>query len=416
MGESTAHILFIGGVFAKENEAEVIRQAKKSVEFSANELQLRLIAGLRESAPTEVISAPFIGHYPNQSSTPFFRGFSGPQTLCSYVAFNNLWGFRNLSRAHALRRAVRAFAKTPGEKKLIVVFSAHDPFLAAAAYAKRLNPGIRICAVLPDMPQYMNLESRRGHLYDLFKRFDTGSIYRHLRYADASVVLTEPMASALGISDRPYAVAEGIVDSLPEPGREQPAGQPADGIIRVVYTGKLYLRFGIGYLLDAFSAIKGGQYRLILCGDGDAADDIRRAAARDSRIVFTGQVTPEQAMSYAAGASVLVNPRRNSGEYTRYSFPSKIIGYLLSGKPVVAFMLDGMPPCYRDFLFEANPDGDPAEALRAAIEAAVKASPAEAERKRNSFIKYASDRLLSEKVAETILRISFDGKDQPCEN
>ena len=51
---SATEILFIGGVFAKENENEVIHQAKKGVEFSANELQLRLISALRELAPTEV--------------------------------------------------------------------------------------------------------------------------------------------------------------------------------------------------------------------------------------------------------------------------------------------------------------------------------------------------------------------------
>ena len=42
-------VLFLCGVFAKENEAEVIAQAKKSVEFSANQMQLKLIRGLKRS-------------------------------------------------------------------------------------------------------------------------------------------------------------------------------------------------------------------------------------------------------------------------------------------------------------------------------------------------------------------------------
>lgn len=41
-------VLFLCGVFAKENEVEVIAQAKKSVEFSANQMQLKLIRGLKE--------------------------------------------------------------------------------------------------------------------------------------------------------------------------------------------------------------------------------------------------------------------------------------------------------------------------------------------------------------------------------
>lgn len=65
-------VLFLCGVFAKENEVEVIAQAKKSVEFSANQMQLKLIRGLKEAANTQVISAPFIGHYPNQSRSLYF--------------------------------------------------------------------------------------------------------------------------------------------------------------------------------------------------------------------------------------------------------------------------------------------------------------------------------------------------------
>ena len=51
-------------------------------------------------------------------------------------------------------------------------------------------------------------------------------------------------------------------------------------------------------------------------------------------------------------ADVLVNPRPNNEEYTKYSFPSKNIEYLMTGKPVVAYMLDGMPAHYKKFLYE----------------------------------------------------------------
>ena len=136
-----------------------------------------------------------------------------------------------------------------------------------------------------------------------------------------------------------------------------------------------------------------------------------RRPERDWRITFTGQITPEAAATYVESATVLVNPRPNGEAYTRYSFPSKNIDYLLSGKPVVAFVLDGMSPDYRNFLFEARPDCDPAEALRAAIEAAIQASPEEVTRRWQAFLRYASDRLLARTVAETILRISFDGEE-----
>ena len=47
---------------------------------------------------------------------------------------------------------------------------------------------------------------------------------------------------------------------------------------------------------------------------------------------------------------VLVNPRTDEGEYTKYSFPSKTMEYLASGVPVVAYKLDGIPDEYDAYL------------------------------------------------------------------
>lgn len=360
-------VLFLCGVFAKENEAEVIAQAKKSVEFSANQMQLKLISGLKEVADTQVISAPFIGHYPNQSRSLRFSGFTNLQHICRYVSFNNIWGFRNLSRARALKKAVRAFALDGNEEKLIIVYSAHDPFLAAAAYAKKLNPKIRICFIVPDLPQYMNLEAKRGVLYNFFKGFDIKSIKEHIKCVDTSVVLTEAMAKALQLTDRPYVVAEGIVDSIPE----NPNSTAHEETVNIVYAGKLYFRFGIRSLVEAFSPLQDSNYRLILCGNGDAMEYLQKCAMEDSRIILPGQVSPEKVQEYISSAAVLVNPRPNNEEYTKYSFPSKDIEYLSSGKPTVAFLLDGMPKCYQDFLYVVDPNRDISCAISDALKAAI---------------------------------------------
>ena len=53
-------------------------------------------------------------------------------------------------------------------------------------------------------------------------------------------------------------------------------------------------------------------------------------------------------------SDVLVNPRQNISDYTKYSFPSKIIDYLSCGKPVVAYLLDGMPEIYKSFIFSVS--------------------------------------------------------------
>ena len=50
-------------------------------------------------------------------------------------------------------------------------------------------------------------------------------------------------------------------------------------------------------------------------------------------------------------ASLLVNPRHSTGEYTEYSFPSKNLEYMVSGTPVLTTELAGMPDEYKDYVF-----------------------------------------------------------------
>ena len=223
-----------------------------------------------------------------------------------------------------------------------------------------------------------------------------------IKCVDTSVVLTEAMAKALQLTDRPYVVAEGIVDSIPE-NRNSTAHEET---INIVYAGKLYFRFGIRYLVEAFSLLQDSSYRLILCGNGDAVEYLQKCAMEDSRIILPGQVSPEKVQEYISSAAVLVNPRPNNEEYTKYSFPSKDIEYLSSGKPTVAFLLDGMPKCYQDFLYVVDPDRDISCAISDALKAAISAPKKEIEKRHTQFLQYAAKNLLASAIAEKIIKMN----------
>lgn len=392
-------VLFIGGVFAGENEAEIVENSKGYAEFSANIFQKKLIGGFKQNGVhIDVVSAPLIGAYPNRYKKLFFSGFLNEQDEYTYVKFNNLWGYRNFSRAAALKRQIEKLIKV--QKKnydLIIAYSAHQPFLEAASFAKKLLPKAKICFVVPDLPQYMNLDANRSKIYDILKVVDIKRMQREIKNVDSFVILTEQMKDMLEIGDRPYFVAEGIIDKLPQ--KEIMASK--SDIKSVVYTGKMNKAFGITELVDAFCEIEGENYRLILCGAGDAVDYVLAKAKEDSRIEYLGQVLPEKAKEVIENASVLVNPRPNNEEYTKYSFPSKNIEYLQSGKPVVAYMLDGMKPIYRDFMFAANEDG-----VGAAIMRALNTSEEELTRKVFKAREHLQS-LMAKSVAKQIIEKTF---------
>lgn len=390
-------ILLICGVYADENEAELLENTKGCAEQSANIFQKKIINGLKQNNYSyKIISAPFIGAFPIKYKKMKFSGFSNSQSEYQYVNFNNIWGIKNLSRANAMKKAIKEYLSKESEEHFqIWVYCAHTPFLEAAVYAKKLKPKSKICFIVPDLPQYMNLNEGYRTVYDFAKTFDIKKMYKYIAEVDSFVLLTESMKDVLNVGKRPYIVSEGMVDELPNPNNVHKAKDV--GLVRILYTGKLNVKFGIKDLVDAFTKISNPEYRLVLCGDGDAREYVTNAAAKDSRIEYKGQVPAAKAKEYINSADILVNPRPNNEEYTKYSFPSKTIDYLLSGKPVISFLLDGMPKEYEKFIVKLDSFKN--------FELAIKECYNNDERK-NAFFEYAAENLYSKKVINRISKMS----------
>ncbi len=397
--------LFLGGVFAKVNEEEVISNSKSSVEYSANIFQERLISGLKKNGISlHVVSAPFIGAFPKYYKKAYFNGFEHQQDEYEYVRFNNVWGIRNISRTKAIKKAIRQYISFASDKKLIIVYSAHTPFIEAAVYAKRKDRDIKICLVVPDLPQYMNLNKEKSNIYDFLKKLDIYHMNGLMENVDSFVLLTEQMKDVLHVKNRPYMIVEGIIDDEDEK-------KPVESIEKkqnekyVVYAGKINQRFGVIDLTDAFRLIKDKEYRLIFCGKGDALDYVLDASRVDSRIIYKGQLPVSEVRACIQMANVLVNPRLNNEEYTKYSFPSKNIEYLLSGNPVVAYMLDGMKEIYKDFLYV--PRGSKPDELAECICEACLEEEKEARKKKFDAYKLS---LYKQNVCAEMLKMIYEGE------
>lgn len=391
-------VLFLCGVFGKEYSEFIEINAKRPVEYSANIFQEKLIKGFKENKyDFNVVSAPFIGSYPNGSRIFKFKEFNSSASEYRYISFNNIWGIRNFSRAIALKKALKSFINDSDNDKRIIVYSPHTPFLDAAVYAKKCDPSIKICLIVPDLPQYMNLDARISLAYRIGKKYDINRFNHLNKEVDSYLLLTEAMKEKIDIHGRPYLVVEGIIDTNMLSRREEMLRNTVKSVHEkyVVYTGKLNERFGVKDLVDAFITLEQPEYRLVLCGKGDLEKYIIEKSKTDSRIMYIGQVSPEEAEKWIYRAHVLVNPRKNDEEYTKYSFPSKNIEYLLTGNPVVGYMLDGMPQKYNEFL-HVPIDGDLAKTIFMAINSYYV---------NNEYTEYAIHHLLSNEIVEMILRL-----------
>lgn len=346
------NLLFIGGNFSGKMESDILYQSKGLVHYAANKLQWNMIDGL-DAVPgveLEILSAPFIGTFPKDHKKLFIAGnseFYKRRRKSTYIAFCNLWGYRNISRKRSLISKVREFVALKSEKKVILVYSPHTPFLQAAVYAKLIDPEIHICLVVPDLPQYMNLTDNISPVYKFFKNIDIKVFQKNSIYIDSYVLLTESMKEIMGVAERPYIVVEGMVE-LPD---EETSMEITESVgYTVVYTGTLHKKFGVLNLVEAFAEIKNPDVSLEICGKGDSEPLIKEYAKKDKRIHYFGQVSNEESKTIQKRASILVNPRQDNDEYTKYSFPSKNLEYLSSGVPVIAYRLKGIPDEYGDYI------------------------------------------------------------------
>jgi len=123
----------------------------------------------------------------------------------------------------------------------------------------------------------------------------------------------------------------------------------------VLYTGTKGPWGGVDLLLDAWQHVRHPAARLWTCGQGQH-ERLRTAASQDPRIIDYGVVSEERLKDLAEQAAVLANPRPPSYPGNRLNFPSKVLEYLGTGKPVVTTRTLSLAPEYANVLLFAADD------------------------------------------------------------
>ena len=230
------------------------------------------------------------------------------------------------------------------------MYSTYLPFLKATY---KLDKKIKTTLIVTDLPEYYDL-SEVSFIRRIARKINNHFIYKYMSRVDSFVLLTEQMKEKLNVGERPYIVIEGISNAEDNYKANDIAIKKEINKKIILYTGTLHYKFGIKALLDGFNLIKKDNYELWICGSGEAVEYINECTKMDNRIKFYGYVTKEQVKRLQYQATILLNPRPNEGEYTKYSFPSKTIEYMASGKPVLMHKLDGIPDEYDKYIYYFN--------------------------------------------------------------
>lgn len=351
-------IALLFGLFPSDQKKEIITNSKGGIQFAADTLQQAIVSGFLDLGVTDgmyLINLSLLGAYPK-----YYRKFSSSNSnldisdgLHSLHGINSgfchLVGYQLISRYLNAKKELIKWAEKASGNKTVLVYGIHTPFLKAAVVSKKLYPDLKICQIVPDLPEYM--ASSGYGIYSFLRSINYKLQARLYPYVDSYVLLCKYMIERLPVGNKPWTIVEGIYNSLSD---DVFIGRRESKEKWVLYSGTLARRYGIMNLVKAFLKIKNKDYRLVICGKGDTENEIKFLAASDTRILYKGQLDRLEVLKLQRQSNLLVNPRTPEGAFTKYSFPSKTMEYLASGVPTLLYKLPGIPEEYYNYCFTVD--------------------------------------------------------------
>lgn len=399
------NVLFVGRYYSPKILDLIGKSSKGNPGYSTHNYEMAAINGLSSFNDVDVrsITSPSIFSFPHNNNRFFtpsdvFRienvecrsiGF------CNLVLLNKIWSF--IATTMAILREVRKF-----EGKEVNVICNLASSARAVKWAQKLSSKtIRTTFMLLDIPQMVsNMNKMNPIKHYLVKRMNRGKM-EIASNSDHLILMTEQMMDFIS-KPIDHVVIEGWID----PKLTHFENKEVSNKRVILYAGTLRRVFGIMNLVEAFSYIKDSDVELWICGSGDAEEDIRKCALKDSRIKLLGLLPAEKARCIQQTATILVNPRTSEGDYTRYSFPSKTLEYLLSGRPAIVYRLPGMPDEYLNYLYV--PEEETVEGLAKKIQDVLSFDSKEREARamagRDFVIKYKTPEAQMQKVYNMLFK------------
>lgn len=333
-----------------------MKKMKVPQPVSGHKFQTNLLKGLKDNGlEVMVLNIPLVRYFPHFPQILFkSKDYIFENSKCgTNVGFINLPILNYITQFITLKRVMNRYInKNANERIVFISYNNYLPISLALKHAKK-SKNVISCNVVADMYGKFSVDIANrnkgiiGRLREIIEKKQNELSTIHDTYA----LLTKYMAEPLGIIDRPYVIVEGMYSENSK--TEKIVSQynfSKKQTKDIFYAGSVGIQYGLKHLLKAFSLIEDHSYRLYIAGNGDAADLVKNCAALDERITYLGYITPNEVEQYQRSATVLVNPRTSEYEFVKYSFPSKNMECLASGKPYIAHDLICDPVEYHCYM------------------------------------------------------------------
>ena len=347
------NILYLGKLYPEKVLSTLFVDSKGKAGLSNHNFEMSILNGLclQKDIHLKSVIVPGIFSFPHNNKRLFTRAehYDYKGTELHSVGFCNLVVLKEFSSIFAcFLRLLKTVREFEGDRVDIIMNTPDTRFFRAIKWVSRFTKKrLTQTVIIPDIPAMMTSMDKHNPIKGFLLNRNNKTVMEQTSNADGLVLLTEAMMDFISKPVK-HIVMEGIVDvnTMKVPDSEEQSDKEI-----ILYTGTLRKIFGVMNLVQAFRQIPNPDVELWICGSGDSAEAISEAAKQDTRIKFHGLVDSQTALKMQHQATILVNPRTSEGEYTKYSFPSKTMEYLLAGKSVIINKLSGIPEEYYNYAF-----------------------------------------------------------------
>lgn len=348
-------LLFITGLYPKEFENQLSESANGLIQRASNVFQWAVVDGLvKNEVDFHVISLPFLPAYPMRFKTlmtPIGDIKTNKLVVGKMLRYCNLFIYKTISMRKILLSYLKKYISDNhlyNDEIIILTYTPYVPFIQSAYEIKKQYTKVRIATIVTDLvDDMMSFKSNRGVLKRIQSEIEkrkTKKLYKHI---DKFILLTKPMEEKI-----PEAIDRSIViEGIHYNSFEYIPISKNNKIKTLLYTGTFEVFAGLKDLVQAFMFTNNPDFRLVLCGKGNLTNYVLEQAKKDSRIIYKGLVTREEAVVIQQESTVLINPRKPDEGITRFSFPSKTMEYMSSGTPMIGYMLQGIPREYYKHMY-----------------------------------------------------------------
>lgn len=354
-------IIYLSSACYKKNKYQVDKTAKVKLENNIIKFHNAIIEGLAMQKNVEVKS--IIGlpiSIRTNKKIIWKRKINKEKNIKYYqLGFINLPILKQSIISIKTFKLVKNYIRKTKNEEVVIVYDASFVSIMPMVNLLIKKYEIKAIGIFADIYDYMFEVERKSNKNDLIKKIWRKKIQEVYNNTSAYIFLTEYMNELVNRNKKPYIIMEGIttLETNDMGGKEKITKKNY-----IMYAGGLYEEYGIKNLIEAVKLIENNKFELHIYGQGNLENYIKNI--KNTNIKYFGVFDNDIIKQKEKEATLLVNPRFTDKEYTKYSFPSKIIEYMKSATPVLTTKLMGIPKEYFRYIYtfeEETPKGMAAE-------------------------------------------------------